>query len=197
MDTWVWSVLMLLVALIIVAIELFVPSGGLLGVLSAMAVCASLVLAFMTSIKFGMIMLTVSCFLIPIVIMSGLHWWPHTPIGRRILIRPPTRDEVVPDLEEERHLRSLIGKRGVAKSKMLPSGIVEIEGQTYDANSDGAAIDPEQPIEVIGETMRRLQVRLVSTTATRPAPKPVNNSDDILSRPIESLGLEELDDPLA
>ena len=45
----------------------------------------------------------------------------------------------MPDTPERRTLRQLVGKLGVAKSVMLPSGAVLIDGQTIDALSEGHA----------------------------------------------------------
>ena len=53
----------------------------------------------------------------------------------------PTSDEVLPDSDRRRNLKTLVGKIGKAKSLMLPSGAVDIEGTTVDALSEGMAIE--------------------------------------------------------
>ena len=46
MDALLWSILLLLLGLALIALEVFVPSGGVLGVLAALALIASIVVAF-------------------------------------------------------------------------------------------------------------------------------------------------------
>jgi membrane-bound serine protease (ClpP class) len=188
-----WSILLLLVGLALLFLEIFVPSGGLLSCLSALAIIASLVVAFLGSVQFGVLMLGITSVVLPAAIVAALKWWPHTPIGRLILIpRPKNPDDVLPETEEYRGLEELIGHHGTARSCMMPSGAVRIENRTYDAISEGMPIDEGQPIEVIDVRTHRLVVR--PARRTPPTPAKEAPTDDVLSRPIDSLGL---DDPLA
>ena len=203
MEPWLWSLLLLVLGLGIIVIEMFVPSGGVLGVIAAMCVVAAIVVAFVSSFKFGVAVLLVSSVAVPALLALMIQVWPNTPLGRRILIQPPAHeDEVLPDTAGFRGLRDLIGKRGVAKSVMMPSGAVLIEGRTYDAVGEGTAIESGQTVQVIAVNMNRLEVRQVDRTESPlPPTAPLKSltsgtADELLSRPIESLGLESLDDPL-
>jgi len=77
---------------------------------------------------------------------------------------------------------------------MLPSGAVEIDGQMVDAMSQGQAIEPGQYVVVTEVRANRVVVRLAKETE-RPGSRAA--AEDLLSRPIEELGIESLDDPLA
>lgn len=201
MDTWVWSIILLLIALAILVVELFVPSGGLLGVLAALAVIGSVVLGYMSSWAFGATMTVVVIVVVPVVIASALKWWPHTPIGRLILNTPPeSPDEVLPENDPRYELRSLVGAFAIARTKMLPSGIVRIGDRSYDAVANGQAIEPGQTVRIIGVDLNRLEVSLVDTPelmgsrasevgqgVSREA-----NGNDLLTRPLDDLGLEPL-----
>jgi hypothetical protein len=91
----------------------------------------------------------------------AVKFWPETPLGRLILLRRPQgADEVLPQTEAYRTINALVGKRGVAKSMMLPSGVVAVEGKSYDAVSNGLPIEPGQKIRVIGIDTQRLVVRV-------------------------------------
>lgn len=211
MELWVWSIVLLAIGLAIVLLELFIPSGGMLGIFAAAAIVGSLVVAFLSGLKFGVTMLLVTSVLVPIVLASALKWWPHTPMGQRILASPPeSEDDVLPDTDPRYELRAMIGKPGVAKTKMLPSGIVVVDGRTYDAVGDGMAIEPGQEVTVVGVDMNRLEVRpsTPSTGPTLPTGRAAGQAasqarsratsqsgDDLLARPLESFGLEPLDDP--
>jgi membrane-bound ClpP family serine protease len=193
MEMVVWSILLLLLGLGLIFLEIFVPSGGLLSCLSALAIVASLVVAFLGGIQFGVLMLGITSVVLPTIVALALKWWPHTPIGRLILIqRPKSPDDVLPESEEYRGLEELVGRRGKTRSCMMPSGAVRIENRTYDAISEGMPIDAGQWVEVIDVRTHRIVVRPAHGEAP-PSPDAAP-SEDVLSRPIDSLGI---DDPLA
>jgi membrane-bound ClpP family serine protease len=194
MESLVWPVTLLLVGIGLVCLEIFVPSAGLLGILAAVAVVSSIVLAFTHSLAAGTLFLLVATIAVPIVVAIAIKSWPHTPIGKMLLIkRPEHEDEVLPDTEEYHRRDRLVGKRGAAKTELLPSGDVVIDGQVYDAVSNGVVISAGQAVRVIDVNTQRLVVRPLSDAemaAEKTAP-------DVLSTPIDSLGIEPFDDPLA
>ena len=192
MEPLLWSVLLLVAAMGLIALEIFFPSGGVLGVLAALAVVASLAVAFTGGMMTGTIMMVVTIVVVPLVVAGAVRWWPHTPIGRMIVLGiPASDDEVLPDTAEY-HLGELVGKRGVAKTKMLPSGVVLIDGDAYDASSDGTAIDPGQPIRVIAVRANRIVV-LLDDNGDRYGS--AASGTDVLAQSAESLGIQSLDDP--
>jgi membrane-bound ClpP family serine protease len=190
MDPLVWAALLLLVGLILLVGEVFVPSGGVLGVLSVLSLGAGIVMAFYhRGIEAGVVFLTITAVVVPIALTSAFRWWPHTPMGRRLLLDVPRGDEVLPDNPQRRALRQLVGRFGVAKNVMLPSGAIEVGGQSFDAISEGMPIEAGQRVRVIEVRGNRVVVR--------PADDAPSDPDDMLSRPIESLGIDGLDEPLA
>jgi len=197
MEPLAWSICLLIAAIALIALELFIPSGGLLGFLSAVAVLASVVVAFSAGPRTGLLMLVITLVVVPAVLASAVRWWPHTPIGRLILIaRPEDPDDVLPDTEEYRGLRPLIGKVGRSKSKMMPSGAIVIDGRMYDAVSEGMAIDMGAAVKVIAVRTNRIVVRQTEEAVTTTAAPLANDGTDVLSQPIDSLGIEGFDEPL-
>lgn len=197
MDPLAWSICLLIAAIALIVLELFIPSGGLLSFLSAVAVVASVVVAFSAGPRTGFLMLIVVGVVVPAILASAVRWWPHTPIGQLILIaRPEYPDDVLPDTEEYRGLRQLIGKVGKSKSKMLPSGAIVIEGRTYDAVSEGMAIDAGVTVKVMAIRTNRIVVRPTDQAVTSTTAPSTNEAADVLSQPIDSLGIEGFDEPL-
>lgn len=195
MEPYFWPILLLILGILLVFLEVFVPSGGILGLLAGCSVLASIVVAFSDGFVTGTVMLAIAILVVPVVIASAVKWWPHTPLGKLVLAkRPESEDEVLPDTEEY-HRDDLIGSRGVAKSDLLPSGDVEIEGRVYDAVSVGMAIGRGEPVRVVGVEIQRLVVRPLAGTETEAAQR--DGADDVLSTPIDSLGIEPFEDPLA
>ena len=192
MDPLFWPILLLIIGLGVIGLEFFVPSGGVLAIVATVSIIASIALGFMASARYGAILLGVTTVLIPTILMAAVRWWPHTPIGRLMLITPPDDpDEVLPDTEAYRGLTALIGHVGIAKTKMLPSGTVKIEGRSYDAITEGMPIEPQQLIQVVDVRTNRIVVR----PAEGELPAGPETTDDILSQPIDSLGLEDIDQP--
>jgi membrane-bound ClpP family serine protease len=192
MDGFFWPLLLIGVGILLLVLELFIPSAGLLGVFAGIAFLTAVVIGFMHNTYTGASSLLLIAFIVPLFLATFVHYWPHTPIGRRMLLRKsqPASHEVD---DEEEFLRTLIGKRGRAKTKMLPSGAVQIDGQMYDAATEGIPLEPGQPVEVIGLRFKGLVVRPVENDAM-PAPPAV--LDDVLAQPIDKLGLSPFEDPL-
>jgi membrane-bound serine protease (ClpP class) len=184
-----WSIILLLAGCALVALEVFIPSGGIIGTLSAACFIASIIIAFNQNAVTGLAFAAITVAAVPAVLALAFKYWPQTSMGKAFLGELPTDAEVLP--EEVR--RALIGRVGVARSKMLPSGAVEIDGQMVDAISQGQAIEPGTYVTVMEVRANRVVVRPAGKDE-RPT---LANPKDILSRPIEELGIESLDNPLA
>ena len=201
MEPWIWSTILMLLAIGLVAMELFIPSGGVLGFLAACSVVAAIFLAFNNYenhwVGLGFVALAVVG--TPILIAVAVKYWPETSIGKAVLPDVVSGDEVLPDNEQLRLLRSLEGQVGLTKSKMLPSGGVRIDGRTVDAVSEGMPIEKGQLVRVVKVSGTRVVVRPLDPeeVAEHESGKRPANPEDILSQNVEDLGLDSLDEPLA
>ncbi|MEY4181281.1 MAG: hypothetical protein RLY70_4856 [Planctomycetota bacterium] len=192
MELWVWSVLLLLLGISVIAAEFFLPSSGLLATIAGLAIIGSLVCAFLSSRVTGVAMTAVVLVVVPLLFVSAVRWWPDTPIGQQVLNTPPDNpDEVLPENDPRYELRSMIGMAAMAKTKMLPSGVVEVDGRTYDAVSVGQPVEPGQRLRIVGVDLNRLEVRAEPTTQAGGSPPATG--EDILTSSLEALGLEPLD----
>ena len=190
LDPLAWSILLMLAGCVVLVLEVFIPSGGILAVLSAAAFVGAILIAFQRGPVTGFTFVMTTVVAVPLVLALAFHYWPKTRIGKAFLGELPTAAEVLPD---DPH-RALLGRVGVARSKMLPSGAIEIDGQMVDAMSQGQAIEPGQHVVVIEVRANRVVVRAAKENE-RPGRK--ISTEDMLSRPIEELGIESLEDPLA
>jgi membrane-bound ClpP family serine protease len=191
----VWPSLLLIIGVAMIMAEIFLPSGGVIGFLSFSSIIAAIVLAFVQNgPTVGVIFLIIACVAAPAALVAAFSFLPDTPMGKRLLPSIPSAEDVLPDSEERRKLRDLVGHTGHAKSKMLPSGAVEIDGHMIDAMSEGAPLEPGQPVRVIAVRGAMVIVRPIDEAEQQKSATAV--SDDVLSRPIESLGLDPFEDPL-
>lgn len=191
-----WAIVLLLLGLALVVLEAFIPSGGILGALAVLSVVSSVVLAFYSGPATGMFFLVTAIVAVPALLAMVFNWWPNTPIGRRLLLTVPDEDEVKPNDPQREILKALVGKVGVAKSVMLPSGPVLIQGRTIDALSEGVAIESGQHVEVVEVRGVRVVVRATNAPVSE-MPRPKSSSseeEEDLSQPIDSLGIDPFED---
>ena len=192
MEPVFWAVLLLVIGLALIMLDIFLPSGALLSIMGLFAILAAVIVGFLDSIVLGSTILIVSTVILPIIGVLAVRLWPHTPIGRWILLQPPRPDD---DAEADPNLsfKRLIGRRGRAKTPMLPSGLIVVEGRTYDATSLGMAIEPGHPVEIVEVRARRLMVR----PTTEPPSAPDDDAEP-LSKPIDTIGGDPVvNDPFA
>ncbi len=192
METLFWPIGLILLGLVLLALEAFIPSAGLLGILSAVAILAGIVMAFISGgLAVGTVFLGVAVLAVTSTIAALIRWWPATPLGKLILIDPRPAEEVVPDLTP---LQQLVGQVGQTRVLMLPSGMIDIEGQTYDAIAAGPSIENGIWVEVTSVRGRNLVVRPISDEIAHQLRSTQALSPDPLSRPIDD---DVVPDPFA
>jgi membrane-bound ClpP family serine protease len=180
---------LLFVGLGLVVMEIFIPSGGVLGALAALALVLAIVLAFFCDTRLGLGFLGGVMVAIPVMVITGLHYWPRTRMGKRVMLDVPSPQDVLPDDPQRQRLKLLVGQVGRARSKMLPAGAIEIGGETIDAVSEGVAVEAGQMVRVLEVRGNRVLVRpLEATELAEAAPD--------LSRPIDTVGLNPFENPL-
>lgn len=195
MSFLVWAVVLLLVAAVLVFLEIFLPSMGALGSLAVVLVLAATFMAYKGAAIWGALgILTLAAIVLPLTIALALWLFPRTPLGTVMLDGPPPAHELA---DEVAGLKLLVGEKGFARSKMLPSGAVQIRHKTFDAISEGAPIEAGQAVVVVGLKMKWLVVRaLDSEPLAAAASAPVGDTAhgaDLLSQPIDELGIEPID----
>src|SRR5436190_1570958 len=177
MTPLVWAIMLLLLGLVFLVLEFFIPSGGALAVMCALSFLAAIIVGFMAGPWTGAGIVLAICVIVPNAVGAAIRWWPDTPIGKLMLIqRPRTSDEVLPETMAYRGLKDLVGRRGRSKGLMLPSGSVLIDGKTYDAVSDGMPIEPHQHVIVVGISTQRLVVRPDNTIQAQLADEPISDA---------------------
>jgi membrane-bound serine protease (ClpP class) len=187
LDPISWAIVLLVLGCGLLVLEVFIPSAGILSFLAFAAVVGSMVMAFQRDTTTGLSFVAIAVLAVPAAIGLGFKLWPRTPMGRAILGDLPSEEETRPD-DPRRHL---VGRVGVAKSLMLPSGSVLIDGELLDAVSQGIPIEAGEPVVVVEVRANRVMVRPAMRNEIKQA---AFQPDDVLSRPIEEFGLDDLDD---
>ena len=208
MTALVWIVALFLVGLAVMVLEVFVPSGGVLGFLSVLAIGAAIVTSFVEQgPTFGAAVTGVAFVVVPAVLAAAFRVFPETPLGRRVLPPPPDADDVQPRAGRRRHLEALVGRRGRVTGELLPWGPVEIDGLSCDARSDAGPVAVGAAVQVVGADAAALVVRPLAAVAAVPADpagprpsraeQPDQPASDGRSRTLEEFEFEDLEPPAA
>jgi membrane-bound ClpP family serine protease len=176
---WLWAILTLLLGAVLAVMEIFFPSAGILGFLSAVAVLAAVVMGFWQGPVAGTLLLLGAVIGLPVVVVLGFKYWPKTAMGRRILLMGPASEDVLPTDPDKEFLRNLVGRVGRAKSKMLLSGVITIDGRTVDAVSESMPVEVGQAVRVVQVRGRMVVVRPIDgEPATKPPVPPLERTFD-------------------
>ena len=190
MDIRIWPLLLLALGLALALLEIFFPTAGILAFFAGAALLAAVLLGFRYGTGIGLTMTAAVVIGVPSVIGFGVRWWPHTRVGRGVLLDAPRAEDVLPNDIHRRQLKGLVGRLCRAKCRMLPSGAVVVDGQTLDATSEGMVIEAGQTVRVIKIEANRLVVRAVEEEMPTPT------SDNPLERPIDSIAADPFGEPL-
>lgn len=197
MDPLLIAILCFLLAGTLAAADLMIPSGGLLAISSLMAAIVSIFFAFRSSPTAGMMTLILLLVAIPIFIVVAVRIWPHTPLGKRIILKAPPEVQTAVD-PAAAQLLEMMGNIGVTQNSLMPSGHVRINHRNFNAVTEDGVIEAGQFVKVIGVHQHNL---VVAITSSRPVATPLANQDrpqpvlgeSLLDRPAEDLGLDSID----
>ena len=195
-----WAIALFILSLLLIGLEAFIPSAGVLGILAGIILLYSIYLGFTVSLLTGFCMVASAVIAIPLMFLMFVKWWPLTPLGKRMLIdTPEDADELLPDGESYRQTRSQIGKKGTAITDLLPNGRITIEGLEFDAVTEGVLVNEGTTIEVTEVEGNRIIVRPLSSSpqviSDSVVEQPRRSAD--LSQPADDSEVDPFDDPLA
>lgn len=155
---------LLALSILLIVLEAFVPSGGIIGAAAAICAVAGVVALFRVSNTWGFAGLLTVIVLGPMAFLWGLKMLPVTPMGRKLLgpsageIARASLDRDKPRLDAR---LALMDAEGVAVTDLRTVGVVEIDGVRHDAKAEVGVIDRGTPIKVTGVDGMQIRVRAV------------------------------------
>ncbi len=165
----VWPVVCLIIGLVLLMAEVFVPSGGLIGLLAVGFLLVSLWLTFSISTTLGLKFMLVLGLLMPLALVLAVQIWPRTPMGRWIILKPPEPEELepAPGPSHGGRLEHLIGQYGRSLSPLRPSGVVDFDGRRVDGMSEGGMIPSGVLVKAVQVRSGQLVVRMASDSSLK------------------------------
>ncbi|PQO44078.1 NfeD family protein [Blastopirellula marina] len=191
-----FALVLMALAVGLIFLEFLLPSAGILGVLAFFTMLTSIGWAYYyCGPVIGTIFLGAAVVAMPAIFALAVKYWPHTPIGKMVLLNTPANTEE--EEAEKEHLIRLIGKVGIASCPLLPGGFADIEGESWNVISESGAIEAGEKIEVVEVDGTQLVVVRADDQAAAPPPSGGKSADDPFSQSLDSLGIDSLEDPFA
>jgi membrane-bound ClpP family serine protease len=175
MDSYaIFAFLLLLAGILVLAAEVFIPSGGLLFCVTLVTLAASICCAYAAWWKTNPQAFWTFCgfllMMVPATVIAAFLLLPRTKFGKKILLDAPDLDHVTPFAKESARLAQLVGRRGTTQTLLNPGGMVLIDGARHHAFTDGLLIEPGTVVEVAEVRGTRLLVRIPSGARVDTAP---------------------------
>lgn len=153
----IWMIFLLAVGLVLIVLEVFIP-GGVAGTLGALALAASVVLAFRLT-EFGVLWLLITLSLSLASLLLSVKFVARSPMGKRIFLAADQRGTRGTD----NSLETLSGVEGTALTELRPAGIARFEAdRRIDVVTEGEYIPRGARIRVLTVTGNRVVVAQVS-----------------------------------
>jgi membrane-bound ClpP family serine protease len=171
-----WPSVFLAMGLLLLLVEVFIPSGGMIGLGAIACLVLCLWYAFAQSLALGATFMLIDLVALPLTASLAFSLWSRTPIGRKFFLKPPAPEEIEVS-HTDHHVDLMVGQVGRTLTPLRPCGHVDIDGRRLDALAEEGFVPADAAVRVIGTRSGQIVVRglLDSPAAHR----------------------EELDDPLA
>lgn len=168
MSVYFWPAVFLGTGLLLLLLEVFIPSGGLIGLCSLVCLALCLWHAFRESPALGMTFMLIDLVAVPLTVALAFSLWSRSPLGRRFFLRPPAPEEIGVSHGEHR-VDLLVGRDGHALTPLRPSGHVQIDEQRVDALAEDGFVAAGAPVRVLRTRSGQVVVRelLDSSAALR------------------------------
>ena len=161
MDWWLlFAVFLYFACAMLLVAEVFIPSGGLIGILALICLIGGVAIFFNHSILAGWIGIATAIVMIPATVVFAYRIFPKTRFGKAVLLTPPhdLRGSGIPDTDQ---LKSLIGRTGVVHGPLRPVGICDFSGQRVECTAEGGYVDKGKQVKVINVESTRVVVRAI------------------------------------
>jgi membrane-bound ClpP family serine protease len=148
-------VLLLLVGLLLLGFEVFVP-GGVLGAIGAAAMLAGCGVAFYRfGAATGVLTMAVAAVVLGVMLWAELVLLPKTRRGKKLLLRQAVDATSQPAVADA---ATVVGRSCEAATTLAPSGYVLLDGRRYEAWSQSGLVVKGATLRVVGLDNFRLIV---------------------------------------
>lgn len=196
-----WAVAALVLGIVVLILEIFIPSHGGLTVLAMALMATAVFLGFSHHWIAGTVILTTVLLGLPLLVAGAIWVFPYTPAGKIMMGQAPQLESPTSD-----PLHVYVGRIGRARSMMLPAGAVDIDGKIVDAITRGMPVEAGQFVKVVDSRANRIVVVPIepaeAASAAAAAPRetiPAAGSTreaSLMAQSLADLGIDQFEGPL-
>jgi membrane-bound serine protease (ClpP class) len=162
------AVAAILIGIIILGLEVFIPSGGILLIVGLFSLVAGVTLIFFAPVSEGggatVGFITIVGLLIFLPVFGGVlfYYWQYTALGKAVFLSEQTDEETSVHTDAQVAFEGLRGQVGKTATTHAPSGAVDVQGRRYDSTTEGMYLDAGQLVKVVAVKGNQLVVRPVT-----------------------------------
>ncbi|MEM1107105.1 MAG: hypothetical protein AAGH99_00255 [Planctomycetota bacterium] len=154
----IWGIVLLAVALALFFVEVFLPTGGIIGATSGLCAVAGIIFLFWRDSTLGLAAAAGVILVLPFAIFFALKVMPDTPFAKWVTLKdaqePLTRQGVRDAAAEEHEItealqRVMPGDTGETLTPLYPVGTCLIGGRREECLAERGTIGADQKIRVI------------------------------------------------
>jgi membrane-bound serine protease (ClpP class) len=151
--------LLIILAAVLLVVEIFVPSFGLLALCAITSLVGGIWLFFKESPAVGWVGVGIAAVVVPIVWIITYRLFPKTSFGKSVTLEGPERDkgDAIPDTPD---LVKMLGETGVVISPLRPVGMCDFNGERLECVAETGYVEKDVTIKVIRVEGTQLTVRL-------------------------------------
>jgi membrane-bound serine protease (ClpP class) len=160
-DWWLlFAVFLYLACAGLILAEVFIPSAGILGILSLVCLVGGVAIFFHHSMLAGLVGVIVALVMVPLLLVLAYRILPRTRFGRQVILAPPVRErgDAIADTPE---LTQLLGQTGQVLSTMRPVGMCDFNGRRLEAVAESGYVPKGKMVKVMRVEGTQVTVRVM------------------------------------
>ena len=166
-----WEILMFIIGIVLLLIELFaIPGFGVVGILGLICIVGGLTFAMLENVEgkpFSIEMIPFIKAFFTVITAMIIALFGSIYLSKKLLTSTRFGQFALQSIQDKNegfttasdNYTRMIGKKGVVRSMLRPSGKVKIEGEVYNATALSGFIDANEAIEVVKYQTGQLFVR--------------------------------------
>jgi len=153
-----FAILLMVIGIILLVIEIFVPDFGMIALIAVIMFVASMVVTAV-AVPNGLFIVLIKLLVVAAVFFGFFKIVKKKRIYDKVILNETLNQEK----DEFGGLDFFLGKVGVTKTPLKPLGTADFNGHVLEVSSEGSFITKEKKVKVIDVSNNKIIVRLLET----------------------------------
>ena len=156
-----FAIFLFILCAMLLVLEIFIPSLGLLTVLAIVCLAGGLALFFQVSAMVGWVGVWIAVVLIPVVWIIVYKLFPKTKIGQILELKKV--EDALPGIPDQEQLNALVGQTGVVLTPLRSVGMCQFDGKKVVCVSEADFLSKSTTVKVIHVEGNKITVRKMNS----------------------------------